>query len=66
MTAPRTNRGRSHFLRVGQVAAMLDVHPNTVRRWTEQGLLNASRMGTGGHRRFDRADVERLKGGNGA
>jgi len=33
------------YLTVGQVAAELDVHPNTVRRWFDSGKLQPYRMG---------------------
>ena len=59
--ATSTNNNRlSELLTVGQVAARLNVHPNTVRRWTQQGLLSAYRLGPRGDRRFHRSDVERL------
>lgn len=45
---------------MGQAARSLNVHPNTVRRWSRQGLLNAYRVGPRGDRRFRRSDVERL------
>jgi excisionase family DNA binding protein len=52
------------FLTVGQAAARLNVHPNTVRRWAEQGLLRAYRIGSRRDRRFPRQDVERFLEGN--
>ncbi len=56
-----THKGRlSELLTVGQVAVRLNVHPNTVRRWAQQGLLSAYRLGPRGDRRFHRSDVERL------
>ena len=48
------------LLTVGQAARSLNVHPNTVRRWSRQGLLNCYRVGPRGDRRFRRTDVERL------
>ena len=45
---------------MGQVAAWLNLHPNTIRRWNQQGLLPAYRIGSRGDRRFHRSDVERL------
>ena len=60
MTLPKDQQRSSELLKVGQVAARLNVHPNTVRRWAEQGLLTARRIGMRGDRRFDRSDVERL------
>jgi excisionase family DNA binding protein len=43
-----------------QLARLLNVHINTVRRWNNQGMINAYRIGTRGDRRFDRDEVERF------
>ncbi len=48
------------LLTVSQVAAKLSVHPNTVRRWAELGILSSCRIGPRGDRRFHQADIERL------
>ena len=45
------------WLSLSEVAAMLGVHPSTVRSWSDQGHLPAHRT-QGGHRRFRRAEVE--------
>ena len=45
------------LLRVGEVAALLSIHPNTVRRWAAQGLLKSWRVGPRGDRRFDQSAV---------
>lgn len=42
-----------------EAAAIAAVAPSTIKRWADQGLLGYSRT-VGGHRRFDRAAVERL------
>jgi excisionase family DNA binding protein len=51
---------------VGEAAAILDVSPQTVARWADDGVLPCERT-AGGHRRF-REDVvlaerRRLEGG---
>ncbi|MDO8578025.1 MAG: helix-turn-helix domain-containing protein [Dehalococcoidales bacterium] len=38
-------------------ARMLNIHINTVRRWSDQGILKAYRIGPRGDRRFVREDV---------
>jgi diguanylate cyclase (GGDEF)-like protein/excisionase family DNA binding protein len=48
------------LISVAQAAALLGVHPNTVRAWTENGRLAAWRINPRGDRRYRRADVERL------
>tara|TARA_B100000809_G_scaffold42974_1_gene37273 strand:+ start:437 stop:700 length:264 start_codon:yes stop_codon:yes gene_type:complete len=47
-------------LAVSEAAAMLNAHPNSVRRWAEIGLLPYFRLGLRGDRRFYREDLERL------
>ncbi|MDP2730358.1 MAG: helix-turn-helix domain-containing protein [Dehalococcoidales bacterium] len=42
------------------VANMLNVHINTVRRWSNQGILKAYRIGPRGDRRFMRDDVVQI------
>jgi len=48
------------LLSVAQAAAVLGVHPNTIRTWTDAGRLTAYRINDRGDRRFRRADVLRL------
>ena len=60
MLDPGTRQQRSELLTVGQAADLLNVHPNTVRRWAQQGALYVYRIGTRRDRRFRRSDVEGL------
>jgi diguanylate cyclase (GGDEF)-like protein/excisionase family DNA binding protein len=48
------------LISVAQAAALLGVHPNTLRAWTDAGRLTAYRINARGDRRYRRADVERL------
>jgi excisionase family DNA binding protein len=45
------------LLTVQEVAELLNVHPNTVRQWNDQGLIKSYRIGTRGDRRFTQEDV---------
>jgi excisionase family DNA binding protein len=49
--------GRSRMLTTSGVAKMLYVHINTVRRWSDQGILKPYRIGPRGDRRFLREDI---------
>ena len=40
-----------------ELAKFLNVHINTVRRWSDRGILKSYRMGPRGDRRFSRDDV---------
>jgi excisionase family DNA binding protein len=51
---------RDALLSVAQAAALLGVHPNTIRSWTDAGRLTAFRINSRGDRRFRRDDVERI------
>ena len=46
------------MLRPGEVARMLGVHVNTVRRWANRGILEAYSIGPRGDRRFRQRDIE--------
>ena len=48
------------MLTVSDVAQLLGVHPNTVRRWNQKGMLKSYRIGPRGDRRFRREDVDDL------
>ncbi|MFC1902315.1 helix-turn-helix domain-containing protein [Chloroflexota bacterium] len=52
------------MLTVSEVAESLHVHPNTVRMWSNRGLLKAYRIGYRHDRRFRREDIEKLLTGN--
>jgi len=52
--------GREALVSVAQAAALLGVHPNTVRSWTDAGRLPAFRINARGDRRYRSGDVERL------
>jgi excisionase family DNA binding protein len=49
----------SEYLTPGEVARMLHVSPKTVNRWANEGRI-ACIVTLGGHRRFQREEVERI------
>jgi excisionase family DNA binding protein len=52
------------LLTVAQVAEQLGVHPNTVRNWTDKGLIEAIMLPSG-YRRYRQEEVDRLLQGMG-
>ncbi len=46
------------LLTVKEVARMLHVHDNTVRRWSNEGAIKVYRISSRGDRRFKREDIE--------
>jgi excisionase family DNA binding protein len=48
------------MLRIGEVGQLLGLHCNTVRRWSDSGILKGYRIGLRGDRRFRLEDVQRL------
>ncbi len=56
-----TNRKQMEvMLTISDVAYFLNVHINTVRRWSNQGILKAYRIGSRGDRRFRQEDITRF------
>jgi excisionase family DNA binding protein len=51
---------QSRLLTVRQTSRLLNVHPNTVRRWSDQGIIKAYRIGSRRDRRFKWEDINRL------
>jgi excisionase family DNA binding protein len=48
-------------LRLSEAAALLGIHPDTLRRWADEGKVPTVRT-PGGERRFYRADIEAVYG----
>ena len=65
-TASRIKEGNtqdyitSSFLTTKQTSKLLNVHENTVRRWSESGIIKAYRVGPTDNRRFLKEDVLKL------
>jgi len=45
------------MLTARELARLLNVHINTVRRWDDRGILKAYRIGPRGDRRFSKGDI---------
>jgi excisionase family DNA binding protein len=48
------------LLTPAEAAKLLNVHINTVRRWSNKGILKTYRLGSRDDRRFKRVDIEKL------
>ena len=48
------------MLAVREVAPLLNVHANTVRRWSNRGIIRAYRINHRGDRRFRQDDIARF------
>ena len=52
--------GAERLLTVAEVSEMLHVHPNTLRRWADEGKIAAYRITNRGDRRFRPSDVNQF------
>ena len=52
------NNNIDPMLTTSEVARILSVHINTVRRWSNQGVLKSYRIGSRGDRRFMKEDID--------
>lgn len=55
MTMPKGKR----LLKIKEAAEMLGVNPETLRRWDNDGILKAVRVGSRGDRRYKLEDIEK-------
>ena len=54
----RNEKLSSRLLTITEVAQILNAHPNTVRRWADDGIITCYRLGVRGDRRFDSDEVK--------
>lgn len=45
------------LLTLQEACAILNVHPNTLRKWDKEGKLKAVRFGSRGDRRYKKEDI---------
>ena len=48
------------MMTVREVARLLNIHSNTVRRWSDRGIIRAYRITRRGDRRFRQEDIARF------
>lgn len=51
---------KKKLLKISEAAKLLNVHPNTLRKWDKKGILKAVRFGERGDRRYRKEDIEKL------
>lgn len=56
----RLNHGFEAMLKTSDVARLLSVHINTVRRWSRKGILKAYRICSRGDLRFKQEDIDKF------
>ena len=49
-----------NILTMKQVCELLNVHPNTLRNWDNNGVLKALRFGSRRDRRYKKADILKI------
>jgi len=54
------NNNVAPMLTINDVSRALNLHINTVRRWSNQGILKSYRIGFRGDRRFEREEITRF------
>ena len=57
----RNVQGMDNTYRIAEAARLLGVHPSTLRRWDEKGILRPSIRTLTGERRYTEADLEAVR-----
>ena len=58
MSDAMRNAANQILLTTSEAAKLLNAHPNSVRKWADEGLLECYRIGSRGHRRFPLEDLQ--------
>ena len=53
-----TTKKAEKMLTITELSQLLHVHPNTLRRWSNNGFIKTYRIGTRGDRRFRQDDIQ--------
>jgi len=48
------------MLTIGEVSKLLHVHPNTLRRWADKGVIKSYSISVRGDRRFIPEDIDKF------
>jgi len=48
------------LLKISEASDLLNVHPNTLRKWDKKGVLKAVRFGQRGDRRYRKEDILKM------
>ena len=56
----RNVQGMDNTYRIAEAAKLLGVHPSTLRRWDEKGILPPSIRTLTGERRYTEADLKAI------
>jgi excisionase family DNA binding protein len=51
---------KDHMLTVREVSLLLHVHPNTLRRWADKGIIKSFYISPRGDRRFMSRDINQF------
>jgi excisionase family DNA binding protein len=60
MAGMESSRQGDGLLTLKQVAELLNVHPNTLRRWIKDGRIPSYRISSRGDRRFKQEEIARF------
>ena len=60
MAKNNQNNPQKELLTINEVAEIFGVHPETLRRWNNEGKLKAIRIGKFGHRKYRREDIRKM------
>lgn len=48
------------LLTIKEVTHLLSVHPNTLRNWEKEGLIDVIRIGRRGDRRYKKQSIQKI------